>query len=143
MRDVERNPVPRGTTLEVAGQTQSAGTAQPPVKVAPATDSDHGPAVTGRNISADETPAAAQAPRADQADGSRDGRGPGAARAAEVPGPTHTTHQAADPGEAEGAVRAHGADVAGGGSAPAEGPVASGRRGASEGPEASQHSPPV
>ena len=127
----------------VEGQTQSAGTAQPPVKAAPATDSDHGPAVTGRNISADETPAAAQAQRADQADGSRAGRGPGAARADEVPGPSHTTHQAADPGEAEGAVRAHGADVAGGGSAPAAGSVASESREASEGREASETSPPV
>jgi hypothetical protein len=121
----------------VEGQTQSAGTAQPPVKAAPATDSDHDPAVTGRDTSADETPSAAQAQRTDQAGGSRGGRDPGAARADEGPGPSHTTHQAADPAEAEGAARAHGTDVAGGGSAPAAGSVASESR------EASETSPPV
>src|SRR5579875_1318385 len=100
MRDDQRNPVPRGTILVADGETRPAGTAHPPVNAAPATESDHGPTVTGRNVPAAEPDNAVQTRGAAEPAGA--GGGPGAARADEVPGPSHTTPQATDPHPATG-----------------------------------------
>lgn len=143
MREDQRNPVPRGTILVAEGDTGPTGTAQPPVKAAPATQSDRDPTVAGHNVPANETGEAAAAagpndvgesPAAGsgQRDGTgagtggvpRGGGGPGAARADEVPGPSHTTYPAAGPGQPGEAARIDDASAAAGGAGPAEGRAA-------------------
>jgi hypothetical protein len=132
MREDQRNPVPRGTILVAEGDARPTGTAQPRVNAAPATDSDHDPATND----AVEANSAGGANASDQAGvpggggtrsdgGPRGGGGPGAARADEVPGPSHTTYEAADPAGPAGGDPANEAGVAAGRPERAEGAEAS------------------